>query len=348
MDFENVAGDTYYVTYDEFRISDEWGDYHISSLGIIPEWCRGNEIFSNETCERNCDDPDSCISATSHSETEQCVCVGDYLIQQERCIPLNQCNCFVADKGGVLMEGEFYVNSRCTQRSTCRNNTLVDESYQCSDHATCDERNGVSKCFCNRNYQGDGVTCTHNCFVAAKGSVLREGEFYVNSRCTQRSTCRNNQIMEASYQCSDHATCDERSGVRKCFCNRNYHGDGVTCTHNCFVAAKGSVLRGGESYISSDCSSRITCNSNVLTSERYRCSADATCKARNGIRRCYCNEWFGGDGRTCTRSGPRDCYDLYTAGRRNNRKYTIYPAGSSGFEVFCEMSSGGWTVSFSH
>ncbi|XP_071836750.1 fibrinogen-like protein A [Apostichopus japonicus] len=109
MDFENVAGDTYYVTYDEFRISDEWGDYHISSLGtfkisdgIIPEWCPANEIFSNETCERTCGDPDFCISATSHPETEQCVCVGDYLIQQERCIPLNQCNCFVADKGGVL------------------------------------------------------------------------------------------------------------------------------------------------------------------------------------------------------------------------------------------------------
>ncbi|XP_071836157.1 uncharacterized protein [Apostichopus japonicus] len=281
MDFENVAGDTYYVTYDEFRISDEWEDYHISSLGtfeisdgIIPEWCPANEIFSNETCERNCDDPDSCISATSHPETEQCVCVGDYLIQQERCIPLNQCNCFVAEKGGVLMDDEFYVNSRCTLRSTCR----------------------------------------------------------------------NNQIIEASYQCSDHATCDERNGVRKCYCNQNYQGDGVTCTHNCFVAAKGSVLREGESYINSDCSLRTTCNSNVLTSESYSCSADATCEERNDIRRCYCNEWFEGDGATCTRSGPRDCSDLYTAGRRNNGKYTIYPVESFGFEVFCNMSSGGWTI----
>ncbi|XP_071836178.1 uncharacterized protein [Apostichopus japonicus] len=211
MDFENVAGDTYYVTYDEFRISDEWGDYHISSLGtfeisdgIIHEWCPANEIFSNETCERTCDDPDTCISPTSRTETEQCVCAGDYLRHQEQCIPLNQCNCFVADKGGVL--------------------------------------------------------------------------------------------------------------------------------------------RGGESYISSDCSSRITCNRNVLRREGYSCGADATCEARNDIRRCYCNEWFGGDGLTCTRIGPRDCYDLYTAGRRNNGKYTIYPAGSSGFEVYCDMSSGGWTI----
>ncbi|PIK40828.1 putative fibroleukin [Apostichopus japonicus] len=68
MDFENVAGETYYVTYDDFRISDEWGKYYISSLGkflisdeLKIEWCPANEIFSNETCERTCEDPDTCI-----------------------------------------------------------------------------------------------------------------------------------------------------------------------------------------------------------------------------------------------------------------------------------------------
>ncbi|PIK37282.1 Fibrinogen C domain-containing protein 1 [Apostichopus japonicus] len=104
------------------------------------------------------------------------------------------------------------------------------------------------------------------------------------------------------------------------------------------------LFQEGESYINSDCSLRITCNSNVLTSESYSCSADATCEERNDVRRCYCNEWFEGDGLTCTRSGPIDCSDLYAANRRNNGKYTIYPAESSGFEVYCEMSSGGWTI----
>ncbi|XP_071836621.1 uncharacterized protein [Apostichopus japonicus] len=237
MDFENVAGETYYVTYDEFRISDEWGDYYISSLGTFersdettPEWCPANEIFSDETCERTCDDPDTCISATSRTKSEQCVCVGDYLRQQEQCIYLNQCNCFVANKGGVLMEGDFYVNSRCTRKSTCRNNQIIQASYQCSDHATCAERNDVRKCYCNPNYQGEGETCSHNCFVADIGSVLGEGHFYINSRCTQKSTCRNNRLVIESYQCSSHATCAERKGVRKCYCNPNYEGHGETCT----------------------------------------------------------------------------------------------------------------------
>ncbi|PIK59942.1 putative fibrinogen C domain-containing protein 1-like [Apostichopus japonicus] len=104
------------------------------------------------------------------------------------------------------------------------------------------------------------------------------------------------------------------------------------------------LFQEGESYINSDCSLRITCKSNVLTSESYSCSADATCEERNDVRRCYCNEWFEGDGLTCTRSGPIDCSDLYAANRTNNGAYTIYPAESSGFEVYCEMSTGGWTI----
>ncbi|XP_071835749.1 uncharacterized protein [Apostichopus japonicus] len=307
LDFENVAGETYYVTYDEFRISDEWGDYFISSLGsfarsneTIPEWCPANEIFSNETCERTCDDPDTCTSANSRTESEQCVCVGEYLKQQEQCIPLNQCNCFVADKTSVLGEGDFYVNARCTQRSTCRNNQIIEASYQCSDNATCAERNGVRKCYCNPNYQGDGVTCRHNCFVADIGIVLGEGHFYINSRCTRKSTCRNSRLVDESYQCSSHATCAERSGVRKCYCNSNYQGDGETCTHNCFVAEKGSVVGEGHFYINSRCTRKSTCRNSRLVDESYQCSSHATCALRSGVRKCYCNSNYQGDGETCT------------------------------------------------
>ncbi|PIK41209.1 Tenascin-R, partial [Apostichopus japonicus] len=58
-------------------------------------------------------------------------------------------------------EGKFYINSRCTRKSTCRNNKLImDQSYQCSDDATCDERKDVRKCYCNDGYEGDGVKCT--------------------------------------------------------------------------------------------------------------------------------------------------------------------------------------------
>ncbi|PIK47070.1 hypothetical protein BSL78_16062 [Apostichopus japonicus] len=135
---------------------------------------------------------------------------------------------------------------------------------------------------------------------------------------------------------------------RDVFVQKNHMILGDSCIPQeqcgCYVQGDGVVLTESETYINSDCSLRITCNSNVLTSERYSCSADATCEKRKNIHRCYCNEWFEGNGVTCTRSGPRDCSDLFAADRRNNGKYTIYPAGSSGFEVYCEMSNGGWTV----
>ncbi|XP_071837424.1 uncharacterized protein [Apostichopus japonicus] len=353
MDFENIAGETYYVTYDDFRISDEWGHYYISSLGTFAitdesniEWCPDHEIFSNETCERTCDDPNTCISATSRKETEQCVCVGEYLRQQEQCIPLNQCNCFVDEKGSVLPVGDFYVNSRCTRKSTCRNNQIIEASYQCSVHATCAVRSGVRNCYCNPNYRGDGETCTHNCFIADIGSVLGVGDFYVNSRCTRKSTCRNNQIIEASYQCSVHATCAVRSGVRNCYCNPNYQGDGETCTHNCFIADLGSVLGEGDFYINSRCTRRSTCRSNRLVDDSYQCSSHASCAERNGVRKCYCNPNYEGDGVTCTLI-PKDCYDLYVSGTGSDGVYTIYPDDwPSGIQVYCEMESngGGWTV----
>ncbi|XP_071836764.1 uncharacterized protein [Apostichopus japonicus] len=198
------------------------------------------------------------------------------------------------------MEDQFYANSECTQKSTCRDNRLIDESYQCSEHATCDTRTGVRKCYCNPNYHGDGVTCTHNCFIADKGSVLRNGEFYANSRCTRKSTCRNNRLIDRSYQCSEHATCDTRSGVRKCYCDPNYEGDGVTCTHNCFVVDKESVLKEGEFYANSGCTLKSTCRNNRLIDESYQCSEHATCDTRTGVRKCYCSPNYEGDGVTCT------------------------------------------------
>ncbi|PIK42338.1 Fibrinogen-like protein A [Apostichopus japonicus] len=133
IEFQNVAGEAYYVTYDNFRISDEWGQFSIASLGTYE----------------------------GTAELEKCVCVGDYMVQDENCIPQNQCSCFVTEKGGVFTDGEIYVSSDCTSRSVCSNNQLiVEESYQCSDHATCGVRDGVRRCYCIDGYEGNGVNCT--------------------------------------------------------------------------------------------------------------------------------------------------------------------------------------------
>lgn len=82
--------------------------------------------------------------------------------------------------------------------------------------------------------------------------------------------------------------------------------------------------------------------------DSYRCSNDASCDERNGVRRCYCDEGYKGNGVVCIPKFPKDCNELYVAGINGDGVYTIYPNGyPSGLPVSCEMESngGGWTVS---
>ncbi|PIK38851.1 putative ryncolin-1-like [Apostichopus japonicus] len=101
----------------------------------------------------------------------------------------------------------------------------------------------------------------------------------------------------------------------------------------------------GESHINDNCSRRYTCNNTELITEAHSCSVDASCDERDGVRNCYCNDGYYGDGVTCIR---RDCYDIFNGGATVDGIYTIYPTGweSTGFQVYCEMSTdgGGWTV----
>lgn len=167
LDVTNAAGETFYITYDQFRIVDEWGKYPLASLsnfkgtnGPNIEFCPINEVFSNQTCETTCSDPETCISSIGGVQEERCVCVGEYKMHGGTCIPQSQCGCFDTDQQSVITNGRSYVNDDCTRRSNCSNNRLtVEDNYRCSDDAICDVRNGVGRCYCNDEFHGNGVVC---------------------------------------------------------------------------------------------------------------------------------------------------------------------------------------------
>ncbi|KAJ8033342.1 Ficolin-1 [Holothuria leucospilota] len=188
-------------------------------------------------------------------------------------------------------------------------------------------------------------------------SLASVGE-YSGSTDSFITFCNKNMEFGA---CVCHGTCNQPE-VRN-VCNNNCHqGEGCVCPDGflfkgsdcvpenecgCLVQGRG-VLSNGDAYVNDDCSSRCTCNNDVLTCENYGCSPNANCEERNDARACYCDDGFEGDGQNCTSTVRGDCLDLYNAGSRNNGVYTIHPSGWSGgaFQVYCDMttSGGGWTV----
>ena len=60
------------------------------------------------------------------------------------------------------------------------------------------------------------------------------------------------------------------------------------------------ISQAGESWIDETCSSKCTCMEGEVQCESYGCHMDAKCRVRNGIRDCYCNRGYKGDGQTCT------------------------------------------------
>lgn len=116
--------------------------------------------------------------------------------------------------------------------------------------------------------------------------------------------------------------------------------------HECSNNDLGRVIHDGDTYVNENCAKKCTCANNQLSCDSYTCSPNATCKVEDGVRRCYCNDGYVGDGDTC--KVYMDCYDAYKAGHRQDGVFTILPRGWPGvpFNVRCDMTTtgGGWTI----
>ncbi|XP_071836656.1 uncharacterized protein [Apostichopus japonicus] len=171
-------------------------------------------------------------------------------------------------------------------------------------------------------------------------------------------TCPTNMIYGT---CSCQATCEDPNGQsgcnsdclgsEGCACPAGFLMQGSDCISasecGCFVAEANLVIPNGETYVNDDCTQKCSCNNNQLICEDdYSCSTDAVCDLKNGVRQCYCNEGYEGDGETCV-CLYTDCKDVYDAGHTEDGVYTVLPSRWPGpaFSVYCKMDNGGgWTV----
>ncbi|KAJ8033740.1 Fibrinogen-like protein A [Holothuria leucospilota] len=111
----------------------------------------------------------------------------------------------------------------------------------------------------------------------------------------------------------------------------------------------GNIIPEGGAYAATDCSRQCNCSAGQLVcDEDIQCSSNAVCEERNGLRKCYCNQGYTGNGITCTSTAPpTDCLDVFNNVNTESGVYNIKPVGWSGspFQVYCNMTDeGGWTV----
>ncbi|PIK34071.1 putative IgGFc-binding protein [Apostichopus japonicus] len=115
------------------------------------------------------------------------------------------------------------------------------------------------------------------------------------------------------------ATCVDRDGPsdcpisnckETCRCPEGQVLDGNQCvfTYQCgCLLDNGRYLSPGEEYTYPDCSRHCTCNNGNTNCVASTCDPDATCEIKNGVRDCYCNDGYTGDGQTCA-DAPGICY----------------------------------------
>ncbi|PIK52653.1 putative IgGFc-binding protein-like [Apostichopus japonicus] len=171
------------VSYDNFRISDEFSNYKFVSLGQysgitdVITFCPYNMVYRNcsNSCQRTCGAPEMCQDGVCN-EAEACVCSDGYFMKGSDCVPQEQCGCYESETQTVIPEGGSYVNPGCTRKGVCTNGQITwDEAYACSPNAVCDVRDNIRQCYCTGGYRGDGRHARDHLKIVRKSTMMDPG-----------------------------------------------------------------------------------------------------------------------------------------------------------------------------
>lgn len=184
-------GSYFYISYNPFRISDEWNQYAIVSTGSFEgngdnavTHCPLHMIYGTCSCQPTCSNPNGTNSCNRNcEETESCICADGFLKKGVECVTPSECGCYVTEINKVVPNGESYINNGCTEKYTCQNDELnSDSNYRCSPNAECIFKDGVRQCHCNEGFEGDGETCSPlytDCYDAYQAGHTEDGVYTI-------------------------------------------------------------------------------------------------------------------------------------------------------------------------
>ncbi|XP_022091554.1 IgGFc-binding protein-like [Acanthaster planci] len=124
-----------------------------------------------------------------------CECRQGWVRQGHRCVPREQCGCFMEGMGRFIEPGDGVFKPDCAELCHCRPGGELDcQEVNCTDHASCvaNERSGDLTCQCEDGYA------------------------FMNNEC-QPDAC-------TGVECANGGTCIARHGMYSCFCQIGWTG----------------------------------------------------------------------------------------------------------------------------
>ncbi|PIK53132.1 putative IgGFc-binding protein [Apostichopus japonicus] len=156
-------------------------------------------------------------------------------------------HCFVEGDDGGGMSGGASRRRRATGTGpTVRDDECPDNSFLFpwgeGCQPTCNDRDGtencqpdtlIETCICANPLvlYNDECIDPADCGCTSPGNDLMEvGDTWISDTCDQKCVCTDTGRECSDFSCGEHALCEIKGGVRNCYCQNGYTGDGQTCT----------------------------------------------------------------------------------------------------------------------
>ncbi|XP_071839367.1 IgGFc-binding protein-like isoform X2 [Apostichopus japonicus] len=89
---------------------------------------------------------------------EVCECPGCQGLSDGQCVSLEECGCAL-ESGGYLPSGKNTFLDDCSQYCSCEAGHLTCSAISCHVDAECISKGGVTNCYCQESFDGDGLSC---------------------------------------------------------------------------------------------------------------------------------------------------------------------------------------------